>query len=89
MMSSNKAQDGYSKLLTKADCERLKSKTLKKEVEQCEQLVCKFFLLHYLQQKKFVRFVLLPLHLQADLVRLMGANAKFQIRRGYPSESLW
>ena len=51
MMSSDKAQDGYSKLLTKADCERLKSKTLKKEVEQCEQLVCKFFLLHYLQQK--------------------------------------
>lgn len=40
MMSSSKAQDGYSKILSKADCEKLKSGTLREKVDAAEPLVC-------------------------------------------------
>ena len=40
MMSSAKSQDGYSKILSKTDCEKLKSVNLRVKVDAAEPLVC-------------------------------------------------
>ena len=36
MMSSTKSQDGYSKILSKNDCDRLKGLNKREEVDKCE-----------------------------------------------------
>jgi len=36
MMSSSKSQDGYSKILNKADCDKLKNLQKRKNVDHCE-----------------------------------------------------
>jgi hypothetical protein len=37
MMSTDKEQDGYSKILTRSDCERLRAQQKRQDVDQCEQ----------------------------------------------------
>lgn len=39
MMSSPKSQDGYAKLLTCADCQKLKGASMRSAVDECEHLV--------------------------------------------------
>lgn len=36
MMSTDRAQDGYSKILNKTDCEKLKGNNKKEAVKECE-----------------------------------------------------
>ena len=41
MMSSPKSQDGYSKILSKSDCDKLKGLGKRTDVDLCEHLVKK------------------------------------------------
>lgn len=43
MMSSTKSQDGYSKILTKSDCDKLKGLGKRKDVDYCEHLGNKIY----------------------------------------------
>ena len=41
MMSSTKSQDGYSKILSKSDCDKLKGLGKRTDVDLCEHLAKK------------------------------------------------
>lgn len=48
MMCTDKEQDGYSKILSKADCDRLKSPQKRPDVDHCEHFGFKCCLCHFL-----------------------------------------